>query len=382
MDESLALACELIARRSITPEDDGCQQILTDRLTGAGFDCTALPFGEVKNLWARLGTESPLLAFVGHTDVVPTGPLESWDSPPFEPNIRDGHLYGRGAADMKSSIAAMVVACERLVAKHPSPQGSIAFLITSDEEGPAVDGTVKVIEHLAAHDQHIDWCLVGEPSSVERLGDMVKIGRRGSLSGQLTVHGVQGHVAYPHQVDNPIHRFAPALAELSNTIWDNGNDDFPATSFQVSNLNSGTGAFNVVPGVLTTAFNFRYSTESTVESLIARTESILSKHALSYELTWDPNGNPFLTAAGELRDAVTASIHELTGIETACTTEGGTSDGRFVAPTGAQVVELGPVNRTIHKLNECVEVRELEELAGIYQRIVEKLFKLPHQAPN
>lgn len=373
MDETLALACELISRRSVTPEDAGCQQVLADRLGNAGFCCTNLPFGDVSNLWAKHGHDTPLLAFIGHTDVVPTGPLDSWDTPPFVPTVKDGYLYGRGAADMKSSIAAMVVATERFVEANPDHTGSIGLLITSDEEGPSVDGTVKVIEHLNARGENIDWCLVGEPSSVDELGDMVKIGRRGSLSGELTVHGVQGHVAYPHQVDNPIHRVAPALAELAGTVWDRGNNAFPPTSFQISNLNAGTGASNVVPGVLSTLFNFRYSTQSSEQELIERTESILSRHELSYDLSWTSDGQPFLTNTGELRDAVAASILEITGIETVCTTEGGTSDGRFVAPTGAQVVEVGPVNRTIHKLNECIEVQALDKLACIYERVLEKL---------
>ena len=373
MHETLALTRELISRRSVTPEDAGCQQLLKERLTKAGFKCADLPFGEVSNLWARRGDNAPLLAFVGHTDVVPTGPLESWHSPPFEPTVRDGYLYGRGAADMKSSIAAMVVACERFIATQPRHRGSIAFLITSDEEGPALDGTVKVVEHLSANDECIDWCLVGEPSSVEVLGDMVKIGRRGSLSGELVIHGVQGHVAYPHQVDNPIHRFAPALAELAGTHWDSGNESFPPTSFQVSNLNSGTGAANVVPGHLSASFNFRYSSASTEDELMATTEAIIARHDLSYDLAWSSDGKPFLTRSGELHEAVAATIEELMGIKTACTTEGGTSDGRFIAPTGAQVVELGPVNRTIHKLNECVEVASLEKLARMYQRVLERL---------
>ena len=373
MNKTLELARELIARCSVTPHDADCQTLLAERLTGAGFQCTSLPFGDVSNLWARRGKNAPLLAFVGHTDVVPPGPLESWESPPFEPTIRDGYLYGRGAADMKSSIAAMVVATERFVSTNPDHEGSIAFLITSDEEGPALEGTTKVIDLLDTRNERIDWCLVGEPSSVDTLGDMVKIGRRGSLSGELRVHGIQGHVAYPHQVDNPIHRFAPALTELATAVWDNGNESFPPTSFQVSNLNSGTGAANVVPGILSALFNFRYSTESSEADLIARVDSILKHHGLSYDLTWTSDGKPFLTRSGELQAAVSDSIRELAGIDTACTTEGGTSDGRFVAPTGAQVVELGPVNRTIHKLNECVEVVALDQLARIYQRILEKL---------
>ena len=373
MNKTLELARELIARCSVTPHDADCQTLLAERLTGAGFQRTSLPFGDVSNLWARRGKNAPLLAFVGHTDVVPPGPLESWESPPFEPTIRDGYLYGRGAADMKSSIAAMVVATERFVSTNPDHEGSIAFLITSDEEGPALEGTTKVIDLLDTRNERIDWCLVGEPSSVDTLGDMVKIGRRGSLSGELRVHGIQGHVAYPHQVDNPIHRFAPALTELATAVWDNGNESFPPTSFQVSNLNSGTGAANVVPGILSALFNFRYSTESSEADLIARVDSILKHHGLSYDLTWTSDGKPFLTRSGELQAAVSDSIRELAGIDTACTTEGGTSDGRFVAPTGAQVVELGPVNRTIHKLNECVEVVALDQLARIYQRILEKL---------
>ena len=373
MDPTLALAKELIARQSITPHDAGCQALLMPRLAVAGFESSRWPIGDVNNLWSRRGVQPPLLTFVGHTDVVPPGPLEDWDTPPFEPRIKNGFLYGRGAADMKGSIAAMVVAVERFVAAHPRHRGSIGFLITSDEEGPAVDGTAKVVEKLQMRNEQIDWCLVGEPSSVERLGDMIKIGRRGSLSGELKVHGIQGHVAYPHQVVNPIHQFAPALTDLSSTVWDTGNESFAPTSFQISNLNAGTGATNVVPGVLHAKFNFRFSTQSSTADLISSVESVLNRHGLTYDLTWKYDGQPFLTRSGKLCTAVTESIYELTGINASCTTEGGTSDGRFIAPTGAQVVELGPVNKTIHKLNECVEVIALKKLSHIYERILEKL---------
>ena len=373
MRETLDLARDLIGRESVTPDDGGCQEMLGERLAQSGFEITELPYGDVRNLWARRGVRDPLFVFLGHTDVVPPGPLESWDSPPFQPSIRDGYLFGRGAADMKSSIAAMVVAYERFLAAHPDHPGSLALLATSDEEGPAVDGIFRVVQHLESRDEHITWCVVGEPSSVEQVGDMVKVGRRGSLSATLTVHGVQGHVAYPHQVDNPIHSFAPALHALATTVWDGGNEEFPPTSFQVSNINSGTGAENVVPGSLTALFNFRYSTEVTEDELRSRTEAILAEHGVSYDVSWSSSGRPFLTRPGELREAVIDSIREITGLETACTTEGGTSDGRFIAPTGAQVVELGPVNKTVHKLNECVGLDELEPLTRLYQRILEKL---------
>jgi succinyl-diaminopimelate desuccinylase len=330
-------------------------------------------FGEVDNLWARRGSEGPLLCLAGHTDVVPTGPLADWTSPPFEPTVRDGQLYGRGAADMKGSLAAMVTACERFLARRPDHRGAIAFLITSDEEGPAVDGTVRVVDALARRGERIDWCLVGEPTSLETVGDAIKNGRRGSLNGRLTVHGVQGHIAYPDRVENPIHRFAPALAELCAMQWDRGNAFFPPTSFQVSNLTSGTGAENVVPGHLEALFNFRFSTEVTAAELQERVETVLRRHGLRYALAWNLSGNPFLTARGRLLEATAGAVREETGREPDVNTAGGTSDGRFVAPTGAEVVELGPLNATIHKVDERVGVDELERLSTIYERVIDRL---------
>ncbi len=370
---SLALACDLIARRSVTPRDAGCQSLLGRRLAAAGFRVESLPFGEVSNLWARRGREPPLFLFAGHTDVVPPGPLEAWTSPPFEPSLRGEFLYGRGAADMKGSLAAMVLACERFVADHPRHPGSLALLLTSDEEGPAVDGTARVIEALRERGEIATWCVVGEPSSRDRLGDVIKIGRRGSLGGQLRVRGHQGHVAYPHLADNPIHRATPALAELAATTWDNGNEDFPPTSFQISNLQSGTGAENVIPGELEAWFNFRFSTAVGEQALRERTEAILARHALDYELTWMCRGEPFVTSRGALIEAVIGAIHDCTGLDTRCSTEGGTSDGRFIAPTGAEVVELGPVNATIHKIDECVRIADLDHLVHIYERTLERL---------
>ncbi len=370
-----SLASELIARKSVTPADAGCQTLLAERLAAIGFAIEHLRFDDVDNLWARRGTDGPLLAFAGHTDVVPPGPADAWDSDPFTPEVRDGLLYGRGAADMKSSIAAMVTACERFVAAHPDHTGSIAFLITSDEEGPSINGTVKVIEQLEARGEKIDWCLVGEPSSRERTGDTIKNGRRGSLNGALQVRGKQGHVAYPQLADNPIHRAAPALAELAALEWDNGNDHFPPTTFQVSNIHSGDGTVNVIPGTVDILFNLRFSTESTVESIQARTHAILDSHALDYTLDWKLSGPPFLTPAGELVDAATAAIRQVTGLQTELSTSGGTSDGRFIAPTGAQVVELGPVNATIHQVNECVSISEINDLSVIYEEILKHLLK-------
>lgn len=370
---TLSLAKELIARQSVTPEDAGCQQLLAERLGKRGFQIEHLRFGKVDNLWARRGTEAPLFVFAGHTDVVPTGPLPQWLSNPFEPAVKDGKLYGRGAADMKGSLAAMVVATEQFLQRHPDHRGSIGFLLTSDEEGPAVDGTVKVIEHLLARKERIDWCLVGEPTCTARTGDVIKNGRRGSLSGVLTAYGQQGHVAYPHLADNPVHRAAPALAELCATQWDRGNEHFPPTTFQISNIQAGTGADNVIPGELKVYFNFRYSTAVTHHGLQERVESLLQKHQLKYRLDWTLSGKPFLTPKGELIEAVTRAIKEETGIDTELSTAGGTSDGRFIAPTGAQVVELGPVNATIHKINECVAVAELEQLTAIYRRSLEIL---------
>lgn len=373
MPATLEFAKQLISRASVTPRDGGCQKLMSDRLEALGFRCEHLNYGEVTNLWARRGDARPLLVFAGHTDVVPPGPLAQWHSDPFSPEVRDAVLYGRGAADMKGSLAAMVTACEVFVEQHPKHRGSIGFLITSDEEGPAVDGTVRVVEHLRDRGELIDLCLVGEPSSHERLGDVVKNGRRGSLNGTLTVHGEQGHVAYPHLARNPIHRFAPALAELTAIEWDRGNAFFPPTSFQVSNINAGTGAENVVPGELRLMFNLRYSTELDAERIRERVLAVLDRHGLDYELNWRLSGEPFLTPAGELVSAARAAIREVAGIETELSTTGGTSDGRFIAPMGAQVLELGPVNASIHQINENIAVRDLELLSEIYQRILEKL---------
>jgi succinyl-diaminopimelate desuccinylase len=370
---TVALTLDLIRQPSVTPFDADCQELMIRRLEAIGFRIERLRFGEVDNFWARRGSSGPVLAFAGHTDVVPTGPVENWAVQPFAPEIRDGMLIGRGAADMKGSLAAMVVACEQFVAKHPDHKGSIAFLITSDEEGIAVDGTVKVVQTLEARGEKITWALVGEPSSGKIVGDIVKNGRRGSLNGVLTVQGVQGHVAYPQLADNPIHRAAPALAELAAIEWDRGNEFFPATSFQISNINAGTGADNVIPGEAKVVFNFRFSTELTEQQLRERTEAVLQKHGLRYELKWRLSGHPFLTARGELVAAAVASIREVVGIETELSTAGGTSDGRFIAPTGAQVLELGPVNATIHKVNEEVKAADLDTLTVIYERILEKL---------
>ncbi len=369
---TLELAMELIRRRSITPEDAGCQNLLAERLERLGFRVERLRFGEVDNLWARLGDDAPLFAFAGHTDVVPPGPVERWQSPPFEPTLQDGCLYGRGAADMKGSIAAMVTACERFLATS-RPAGSIAFLITSDEEGPAVDGTVKVVEHLEKRDEKIDWCLVGEPTCAERLGDTLKNGRRGSLGGRLRVFGKQGHIAYPHLAQNPVHAALPALTELCATEWDRGNAFFPPTSFQISNIHAGTGATNVIPGELEVSFNFRFSTEITDAELRRRVESILEAGGFDYALEWTLSGQPFLTPAGRLVDAARAAVGEVTGLEPQLSTSGGTSDGRFIAPTGAEVVELGPLNATIHQIDERVGVQELEQLSAIYERILDRL---------
>ncbi len=370
---TLALARQLIQIDSITPDDKGCQKILCDRLGAIGFACEQIDFNEVQNLWARLGDSGPLFVFAGHTDVVPTGPVEQWRYPPFDATVVDNTLYGRGSADMKSSIAAMVCACEQLLASQPDLKGSIAFLITSDEEGPAVDGTVRVIDVLQQRGERIDWCLVGEPSSTKTVGDVIKNGRRGSLGGVLTIHGQQGHIAYPHLAANPIHLFAPALNELVAIEWDQGNDFFPPTSFQISNINAGTGATNVIPGELEVVFNLRFSTEITDQEIRRRVEAVLDKHQLRYDLQWNLSGQPFLTAEGELVDATQAAIEEICGVKTELSTAGGTSDGRFIAPTGAQVVELGPVNESIHKIDENTDIVELERLTQIYLRILEKL---------
>ena len=377
MSDVLDLACDLIRRRSVTPEDAGCLPMLGERLIRAGFRVEHLRYGEVDNLWATHGEGSHTLAFLGHTDVVPSGPEASWQSPPFEPSIRDGRLYGRGAADMKGSVAAMVVALEQFVAAHPQHHGRVGLLLTSDEEGPTnLDGVRRVVEHFRSVGEHIDWCVVGEPSAKERLGDLIRVGRRGSLSGTLSVRGVQGHVAYPEKALNPIHAFAPALAELAAERWDEGNSDFPPTSFQISNLNAGTGANNVIPGELTALINFRYCTASRAEDLRARTEAILHRHGLDFVLDWNLSGEPFLTPpGGVLREAVVCVCRDLCGLDPEQSTGGGTSDGRFIAPMGAEVVEIGPVNATIHKVDECVAVDELEQLPAIYRTICERLLQ-------
>ena len=369
------LTAELIRRRSVTPDDAGCQALLAGRLARVGFKVEHLRYGEVDNLWATHGEGGPLLMFLGHTDVVPTGPAESWRSDPFEPAVRDGYLYGRGAADMKGSVAAMAVALEAFVTAHPDHRGRVGFLMTSDEEGPTnLDGVRKVAEHFRASGERIDWCVVGEPSSKERLGDLIRVGRRGSLSATLTVRGIQGHVAYPEKAKNPIHAFAPALAELAAERWDEGNADFPPTSFQVSNLNAGTGATNVIPGALVALVNFRYSTASRADELRARVERILDRHKLDYALDWNLSGEPFLCpAGGALRDTVVSVCRDLCGVEPEQSTGGGTSDGRFIAPLGAEVVELGPVNATIHKVDECVAVADLDKLPSLYRAICECL---------
>ncbi len=372
---TLELTKQLISRQSVTPEDDGCQQLMTDRLAKAGFNIQPLPFEDVDNFWAIRGESGPILCFAGHTDVVPSGPESSWQSPPFEPTVKDGVLTGRGAADMKGSLAAMVVAVENYVASNPNHPGRIAFLITSDEEGIAANGTVKVVEWLKQQNTIPEYCLVGEPSSSEKCGDTIKNGRRGSLGCKLRVIGKQGHVAYPHLADNPIHNVAPALAELASTEWDRGNDFFPATSFQISNINGGTGATNVIPGELDIVFNFRFSTEVTEQQLRETTEAILNKYQLNYEIDWHLSGQPFLTAEGELVDAAVSAVKQVTGLDTLLSTAGGTSDGRFIAPMGTQVVELGPVNATIHQINECVAVADLDQLTAIYESLLENLFK-------
>jgi len=371
--ETLELARQLIACRSVTPEDAGCLGILEQRLAPLGFRCERMGSNGVDNLWARRGTAAPVVVFAGHTDVVPTGPLEHWQTDPFTPTIQDGVLYGRGASDMKSSLAAFTTAIERFIAAHPDHAGSIAVLFTSDEEGPATDGTVRVVEELKARGEKLDYCIVGEPTSVTKLGDMIKNGRRGSLSGYLIVKGVQGHVAYPHLAKNPVHDMAGALAELAGVEWDRGNEYFPPTTWQVSNINAGTGANNVIPGEVQIKFNFRFSTASTLESLQTRVHGILDRHGLSYDLDWSYDGRPFVTKRGDLVDAVGRAIETVMGIETKLSTSGGTSDGRFIADICPQVVELGPTNATIHKLNECIKLEELEALPRIYQQILVNL---------
>jgi succinyl-diaminopimelate desuccinylase len=375
MEKVLELACELIRRPSVTPADEGCQQVMIQRLAAIGFEIEPLPFADVQNFWAERGSGGPILVFAGHTDVVPVGPLDEWDSPPFEPTERDGMLVGRGAADMKGSLAAMVVACEEFVAEHPHHHGRIGFLITSDEEGPADHGTVRVMQHLQQQGKAIDWCLVGEPSSADNLGDIIKNGRRGSLGAVLRISGTQGHIAYPQLADNPIHRALPALAALAAEPWDLGNAFFPPTSFQISNINGGTGASNVIPGELQVQFNLRFSTEVTASELQLRIENILAQHHLDYTLDWNLSGEPFLTPSGALVEAVEDSIEAVTGLTTELSTAGGTSDGRFIAPTGAQVVELGPVNASIHKINEQVRIADLPRLAAIYKGVLERLLR-------
>lgn len=373
MSDTLTLAKYLIARHSLTPMDDGCLDIIGARLAPLDFNLEKMRHSEVDNLWARRGETAPLVCFAGHTDVVPTGPVNKWDSDPFMPTVRDGMLFGRGAADMKGSIAAFVTATEKFVAEFPRHRGSIALLLTSDEEGVAVDGTVRVVEALRERDERLDYCIVGEPTCVGKLGDTVKNGRRGSLSGTLIVKGVQGHIAYPHLVKNPIHLAAPAIAEMAATVWDAGNEYFPPTSWQISNIKGGTGATNVVPGTVEILFNFRHSTASTTESLKSRVHAILDKHGLEYDLQWEMSGKPYLTPRGDLVDAVAAAIRQVTGIETELSTSGGTSDGRFIADICPQIIELGPLNATIHKLNECVAVADLDALSEIYYLTLVKL---------
>jgi succinyl-diaminopimelate desuccinylase len=370
---TLRLAMDLIAHASVTPEDAGCQELIRARIEPLGLACETMRFGEVTNLWARSSGEGPLFVFAGHTDVVPPGPEERWSSPPFEPRVLDGFLYGRGAADMKGSIAAFITACERFLANHAAHRGALGMLITSDEEGPAVDGTVRVLEVLDERDEHIDWCLVGEPSSQDRIGDRLRHGRRGSLNGHVVVEGTQGHVAYAEGAVNPIHAFARAFAALDAEVWDTGNDDFPPTSFQVSNVSAGTGADNVIPGHLEAMFNFRYSTAHSADTLRERVERVLTDHGLDYTLTWRHSGEPFLTSPGALLDATREAVQAITGAATCASTGGGTSDGRFIARTGAQVVELGPVNASIHRIDEHVSVEDLDTLSRIYERILEML---------
>ena len=371
--DTLDLAQALIARRSVTPEDAGCLDLITQKLEPLGFRCERMDSNGVSNLWARHGTEAPLFCFAGHTDVVPTGPLDAWSSDPFPPTLRDGSMYGRGAADMKSSIAAFVEGVASFLEKHPRHRGSIALLLTSDEEGPATDGTVKVVEALRDRRERLDYCLVGEPTSVKQTGDMIKNGRRGSLSAELVIKGVQGHVAYPHLARNPVHDMAPAIAELAQTEWDRGNEYFPPTTWQISNIQAGTGAGNVIPGAAHIRFNFRFSTASTVESLETRVHGILDRHGLEYDLKWSYDGRPYLTGRGDLVDAVLRAIRKVTGIEAELSTTGGTSDGRFIADICPQVVECGPTNATIHKVNENIPLADLEPLPKIYEQVLVEL---------
>lgn len=373
MSESpvIALAKDFISRQSVTPEDAGCQDVMIARLEKLGFIIETMVFEDTTNLWARRGSEAPLFVFAGHTDVVPSGKVALWHTPPFEPTIIDGYLHGRGAADMKGSLACMIVAIERFITENPNHAGSIALLITSDEEGPFINGTTRVIDTLEARNEKIDMCIVGEPSSTHEVGDVVKNGRRGSITGDITVKGIQGHVAYPHLADNPVHRAMPALAELAATTWDNGNEYFPPTSFQIANLAAGTGASNVIPGEFEVQFNLRFSTELTDEDIRRKVHSVLDAHGLDYDLKWTLSGQPFLTDHGTLLDAVVTAIETVNHKRPELLTTGGTSDGRFIARTGAQVVELGPVNATIHKVNECVKVADLEKLTDMYQKVLE-----------
>jgi succinyl-diaminopimelate desuccinylase len=373
MSATLDLVKTLITQRSITPEDRDCQSILREQLAPLGFAFERISNNGIDNMWARRGTTEPLIAFAGHTDVVPTGPLESWQSDPFQPTIRDGKLFGRGAADMKTSIAAFVTATQRFVNQYPEQPGSIGLLITSDEEGPAVDGTVRVVEALRARGERLNYCIVGEPTCVDKLGDMIKNGRRGSLSGKLTVKGVQGHVAYPHLAKNPIHLVAPALAELAATTWDNGNEYFPPTTWQISNMHGGTGATNVIPGSVDILFNFRFATVSTPELLKQRLEAVLEKHALDYDITWELGGKPFLTPRGHLVEAIGAAIQTVTGSPPDISCTGGTSDGRFIKDICDELVEFGPINASIHKLNEHVNVADIEPLSEIYFKTLENI---------
>ncbi len=378
MSSTLELTKQLIAQASVTPDDADCQNIIAKRLSAIGFNIENLNYGDVLNLWAvknsGKGKTKPLFVFAGHTDVVPTGAEENWRFPPFTPTVDNGKLYGRGTADMKGSVASMITACERFFEKYPDIEGSVGFLITSDEEGPATDGTVKVVRHLEKQNIKIDWCLVGEPSSTNQMGDVVKNGRRGSLGAELKVKGKQGHVAYPHLAKNPIHAFADAMSELTAKQWDNGNDHFPPTTFQISNINSGTGATNVIPADIDILFNFRFSTATTAEKLQQEVEAILNKYNFEYDLKWTLSGQPFLTAEGKLLDAASNAIKKVVGIETKLSTAGGTSDGRFIAPTGAQVLELGPLNATIHQVDEHVDIKELEKLSEVYEQILVELF--------
>jgi succinyl-diaminopimelate desuccinylase len=373
MNDTVALTRELISRRSITPEDDGCQALIEARLAPLGFVFEHFQCNGVTNLWARHGAARPLFCFAGHTDVVPTGPLDKWHTDPFIPTERDGKLHGRGAADMKTGVAAFVTASEQFIKTHPDHPGSIALLITSDEEGPSVDGTVRVVEWLQARSERIDFTIVGEPSSTERFGDTIRNGRRGSLSARLVVKGVQGHIAYPHLAKNPIHLAAPALAELANTLWDAGNEYFPPTTFQISNINGGTGAFNIIPGTVEVYFNFRFATASSESSLRSRTEAILDKHGLDYDIAWTPGGKPFLTPRGTLVVALSAAIHSVTGVTPELSTAGGTSDGRFIAEICDQIAEFGPINATIHKIDEHVEIADIARLHDVYFQTLEKL---------